>query len=108
LAFAKVQFRESARGKDGSTLAAHLNQAAKTLGGIEVDEPEIPEPLVYLWQWFLELHAGRSKMIGLGTGSLTYADLYFWASLTDTRLHNWETTTLMRLDAVWLDAVSEK
>lgn len=56
------------------TKADHLRAA-----GRKVPEPDVPVAGQYLWEWFWELHSGRSY--GFAANPITYAEIALWASL---------------------------
>jgi hypothetical protein len=73
-----------------------LIQVWKTLGRkpkeLE-DQPELPEELQYLWEWFLELRSGE--------GMLTFTEIRSWSELTKQPLLAWEVDLLRALDRIY-------
>ena len=67
----------------------------------ELDGPGLPAGMGYLWEWFLELHAGRASS-GFGPTPLTYSEMNAWAHLTGTAPTPWEVAVLKALDADWM------
>jgi hypothetical protein len=65
--------------------------------------PEPPQGLEHLWQWWLELDAGRQST-GFGMGRITWLDLYAWSSLNGLSLSPLETRLLMAMDRAYLAA----
>ncbi len=85
------------------TLREHLTSVYQQTGVLppELDEPEIPTSLAYLWQWFQELSFSRSSH-GYGHNPLSYGDMDAWARLTGRRLDPWEVQALKDVDVVFL------
>lgn len=65
--------------------------------------PPFPEPLRYLWEWFHEAAFGRSGG-GFGPAQLSWQDLRAWSEMTATDLRPWEAKTILRLDALLMEA----
>lgn len=63
------------------------------------DQPELPEELRYLWEWFWEL---RSNQI------LTFTEIHFWSQLTQKRLRGWEVELLRTLDRIYWNVLYDK
>jgi hypothetical protein len=57
----------------------------------ELQGPEIPEALEYLWGWFLEQRPGGE--------ALSYEDIDAWARLTRRRLEPHEVHAMIELDS---------
>jgi hypothetical protein len=53
------------------------------------NEPEFPECLRYVWDWYLGLFSGER---------LTYTELQNWSAVTKTPIAGWEAELLMSLD----------
>jgi hypothetical protein len=79
--------------------------------GLQVEEdeepPELPDEVAYLWQFWLELHAGRSSG-GFGVNPLSYSDIQAWSALTDEPLDPWEVRALRAVDTVYLVSFVKK
>ena len=94
----------SAMADDKSTVREHLEMAAKagsSKARRELEEPERPEALEYLWRWAQQLH-GRSGAGQFGLVPLTWTTLHDWAETTRVRLEPLEIEALMILDNVML------
>lgn len=61
----------------------------------------LPEEGFYLWQWFLELHAGRGSG-GFGPSAISYQDIKAWAELTGHAPTPWDIETIKQLDYAYL------
>jgi len=92
------------RVEEGSTQQAHLEMAAR-MGhpGAEwakrqLEEPEFPEELAYLWDWHTELSLARGEGFS-GAAALTYTDIEAWTRLMDTHPEPHEVQALLILDA---------
>jgi hypothetical protein len=55
--------------------------------------PELPQPLGYLWGWFLELSRARTE-----GQPITYPDIDAYSRLMDVRIQPWEAALIRRLD----------
>ena len=108
VAFAGHEFRLSRRMKDGSTERDHLLAAQRMLGRalLELESPPLPDWMLYLWGWFVELHQGRQA--GFGASPLAWADMWAWASLTGRRMTPWEVHCIRAVDRVWVEAASKE
>jgi len=107
VAFAGHEFRMSRRTKDGATERDHL-LAAQRQGAIipELESPELPDWLLYLWGWFIELHQGRQS--GFGASPLAWGDIWAWATLTGRSPTPWEVHCIRVIDAAWVEANASK
>jgi hypothetical protein len=71
------------------------------------EEPELSGMLVYLWEWFIELHKARAGN-GFGMNPISWAEFYSWQSMTGNRLRRWELLALRAMDNAALSTVSKK
>ena len=96
MAWAREEFRLGKPDKNGTPLRAHLQAA-----GIEEPNPQpFPDALAHVWDWFLDLHAGRPS--GMGPGPLTWEGIAAWVSLTGIRPAPWEIRAIRELDSAFL------
>jgi len=72
----------------------------------DLDGPEMPTELSYLWGWFQELGAQRSSN-GWGPNPISYSEIRAWAALSGTLIHASEVRVIVALDAIYRIAVSE-
>lgn len=63
------------------------------------EQPDLPEELRYLWEWYLEL---RSSQL------LTFSEIHFWSELTQKRLRGWEVELLRILDRIYWNVLYDK
>lgn len=63
----------------------------------ELDGPECPPPLLYLWEWFLELSAARGSG-GFGPNPISYCDIADWARLYARDPQPFEVRCLVDID----------
>lgn len=68
--------------------------AAQELAG-----PEVPEPLAYLWDWFVEMDRTRTSGVN-GPDPLTYPIIESWSRLTGRSPSPLEVETILFLDVV--------
>lgn len=69
--------------------------------------PELPGAAVYLWNWFLDLNAGRGGT-GFGPSPLSFTEINSWASLNGLRLSRFELDCIKALDLLYLTQAAEK
>jgi len=67
----------------------------------------MPEVLVYLWDWFLQLDNARGGS-GFGINPISYSEIQAWAQLLGIRPEPWEVEALKRVDAVRIRVSNEK
>lgn len=84
-------------------MRATLEQVEKTTGKRpkDLDGPECPLEMEYLWYDFLTLSRGRTSN-GFGANPLTWADVWAWLTVTRQTLTPWEVDTLIALDNAWM------
>lgn len=83
--------------ENGVSYRDHMKQAR-----VPVEDPALPLAGEHLWDWFLELDAGRSS--GFGLNPLSYSEIAAWAALSGAQPSSWEVTALKRMDAARLSA----
>jgi hypothetical protein len=110
LAHARAEFA-LAQPVDGVPLRDHLEQVvASTQGRVvppELNVPDLPSAMEYLWLWFCDLSGGRPHT-GFGPGAIPYSEITAWASLTENDPSPWDVGLLKKLDAVYLEVASSK
>ena len=62
-----------------------------------MEEPEIPEFGRYLWEWFVELHSGRSAGMA-GPDPISWRDIADWSALTGIKVLPWEVRAIRAMD----------
>ncbi|MGE4043588.1 MAG: hypothetical protein AB7F35_01950 [Acetobacteraceae bacterium] len=92
---------------DGTTRRAHLESVERQTGRrpAELDGPELPADGAHLWEWFLELCAGRGSN-GFGPNPISWLDLLAWTTLTGTITRPAEIEAIMTLDRSWISQQS--
>jgi hypothetical protein len=81
-------------------------QTGKTPAAL-AEIPEIPDALVYLWNWFCELDAARGGS-GFGINPLSYNEIKAWATLMGVQPAPWEVAAIKRIDSVRIRVANEK
>ena len=62
----------------------------------ELDQPEFPEELRYIWNWFLDVRTGES---------LTFTEISNWAALMGISILPHEVDLMKTLDrAYWMES----
>jgi hypothetical protein len=96
--------------KSGSSRRAHLRQVEKTSGKTPeelLENPELPEPVKHVWEWWYELHNARSAG-GMGQSPITYLDIQAWAKMSRQEPTPWEVQALREMDKVYMSWSREK
>jgi hypothetical protein len=78
---------------------------AKKPAALSEPEPEFPEQIAYLWDWFGEIIEGCES--GFGPAIVTWPALANWASFMRLDLEPWEARTLVRLGTTRAAVLSE-
>lgn len=68
----------------------------------ELQQPEVPKIVKYLWNWFSTLSAGRQSN-GMAANPLSWQDIKAWADLYDNAPNSWELGTLRAIEKVFLN-----
>lgn len=61
------------------------------------DQPDFPEELRYIWDWYLEMRSGEP---------LTFTEIKSWAELTQQTLLAWEVDLVRMLDKLYWRVIS--
>ncbi len=112
LLFAKEQFEYESPTDDGTSISAHVRQAAKTLGVPLEEIPGVPQlacppELVYLWVEFLEINGARGSS-GFAPATINFTELAGWMLVTGIRLMPWEVRVVRSLDTVWFEVFNAR
>lgn len=65
-----------------------------------------PIRVMYLWDWFLELHHSRS--VGFSPDPILYREVAEWAKLTNVQIRSYEVKAIMALDGAWISFNAKK
>lgn len=68
------------------------------------EEPEIPDVVAHVWDYFHELSNRRQS----GPEALTHSEVQSWSTLTGTPVSNDEVSMLLAMDDAYLRAVSNE
>jgi hypothetical protein len=60
----------------------------------------MPEPLFYVWAWFVKLHGTRSS--GMSLNPINFQEIYSFCRLYGIIMTEWEIDLVCRLDSVAL------
>jgi hypothetical protein len=71
------------------------------------NEPEIPEAIEHVWDWFWELHRTRGSGMG-GPEPITYLEIQAWNNLTENNIRDIEVEFLKLMDRLYLNFVNKK
>jgi hypothetical protein len=107
LGFAGHQFRLDVPDDSGKSMRWHLEQREFNSGKRPkgLDGPPLPDEIAYLWAWFCEMHAGRSRN-ALGPSPATHLDLLAWRQNLDIEVKPAEVRALILLGQRWMEAMS--
>ena len=72
----------------------------------ELDGPPMPPDAAHLWQWFLELNAGRTSN-GFSMNGLSAMEIESWARMSQISMDPWEFRTLRALDGCYMRIAAE-
>lgn len=70
------------------------------------DEPEIPHCLYHVWNWFWELHGGRSSGFN-GPEPILYSEINAWVNTKKILIHDFEIDIIKKMDSIYLNFVNE-
>lgn len=68
----------------------------------QLERPEFPEGVAYIWLWFCDLNSGRS-FGEFGAHPLTYMDIKAWAELMSEAPAPFEIGVIKKLDKLFLE-----
>jgi len=87
----------------------HLEHVEKTTGRrpLDLDGPDFPDLLSYIWAWFLELHGTRQQGMG-GPLAITFTEIKGWSELTQIEILPEEVELLKRLDKKYLEVIGKE
>ena len=71
----------------------------------QLDGPELPQELSYVWDRFLHL-SNRRGSNGFGVDKIKDIDLLCWSILHQTFFEEWELDAIYRLDDVFISVFS--
>lgn len=90
-------------------MAAHLASLERQTGRrVAPETPDLPFPLVHLWQWFVTELAPRRSSSGFGPNPLSYGDVEAWARFTGRTPTPMEVRVLLRLDDCFMATLRQK
>ena len=70
----------------------------------ELDGPELPTKVAYLYRWFIELNKARSYGMN-GPNPIGYKEIQSWAEMTKRKLSSFEVMALKEIDLTILTTV---
>jgi len=62
--------------------------------------PELPESLLYVWDWFIRLNNTRQS--GMAMSPITYQEILAFCTLYEIKMCEWELDLIKLLDRVAL------
>lgn len=103
LAHARHEFWLNSTDRQGVTVSDHYLQLGREA---DLEGPDFPDVVGYLWDYFMELHAAR-PVGAMGAGPLTFEGIKAWSDLTHRELSPWEVKALKDIDAIWLETQAD-
>lgn len=93
---------------DGLTLETHLTSHWKQSGQMpeQLNVPDIPYELIYVWDWWVELN--RTRPVGMDIGALNYTEIANWATLLKIGITAFEVRCIMALDSAYMRVRGEQ
>lgn len=82
-------------------LEAAARQLGKTIQELE-DLIDLPESMMYVWKYFIELHNARS--LGNGISPISYSDIQAYFNLYSIIPMEWEIQVIKQLDNIAMQA----
>ena len=94
---------------DGSTLKQNLENVYRMTGKKppELEIEPIPDCLVHVWHWFLQLNSQRTSK-GFGVNPITNQDMWFFFQLEGIEPESWELDLIRKFDQVALQSYSKQ
>jgi hypothetical protein len=111
-----VEFRKSRPTSDGSTEGEQFESAARQLKALGMDKaaalaspqgPSFPEPLDYLWSWFIQHSMGMASG-GMSYPVITWEGLQAWSWLMQIELEPWEAAVMVTLSVTRANVHAER
>lgn len=89
--------------EDGKSIRDHYMAAWRLTGNRpdELNQPEFNHVVLYIWEWFIELHMVRGST-GFGPCTINYNEIYAWSKLFGITLRNWEIRALCLIDKAYI------
>lgn len=95
---------QTVKGSDETTRAILESLASQGQVIQELEEKNaIPELLVYIWMWFVELSNERGSN-GFGANPITSSGIRDWVWATGNNPAKWEIAVIKKLDRIWLES----
>jgi len=101
--FAEHEFELNQVDQNGIALRDHLEQVERQTGvrPKELDGPEFPYLLEYIWSAFLSLNSLRT--VGMnGPNPISLVEIKYWSELTENPLSAFDVELIKRLDNAYI------
>jgi hypothetical protein len=114
--WAEIEFKKSRPTADGSTEGEQFESAARQLTALGMTKaaalaspqgPPFPEPLDYLWAWFVQHSMGMAGG-GMSYPVITWEGLHAWSTAMRIDLDPWEAAVMVTLSVVRANVHAEK
>lgn len=71
------------------------------------ETPEIPFYLTHVWDWFWQIHRGRTYGMS-GPNPLTWPDIKAWKEVLNIQIHPLEVELIKEIDSTYLEYLANK
>ena len=71
------------------------------------EAPEIPFYLTHVWDWFWQIHKGRTYGMS-GPNPLTWTDIESWRNILDIQINPLEVELIKEIDSAYLEYLAKK
>jgi hypothetical protein len=103
LDYARAVFELSKTDDKGISNFEHLSQVEQQTGITprELEVPEIPPIIEYIWEVFIEVSSGRSAGLS-GPSPISHQEIHSWSILTGITLTSFEVNLLKKIDSIYV------
>jgi hypothetical protein len=114
--WATVEFKKGRTTSDGSTEGEQFDSAARQFAALGMtkaaamaspESPPFPEPLEYIWVWFLQHSMGMASG-GMSYPVITWEGLAAWSLQMRIEIEPWEAEVMMSLSCARANVHAEK
>jgi len=102
--YAENHFNLNSEMQGGVKLRDHYEQYEKSTGKTpeELEDDFLSYDLLYIWNWFLELHSTRTNN-GFGASPISYLEIGSWVMLNEIFINGFEVKAIKEIDRVYLE-----
>ena len=95
--------------KNGVSEREHLEEVERQIGQtpIELQGPEFPELMEFVWSAFLSLNAARGQGYS-GPMPISFSEISAWKELTGNQLSTWEVEAIKKIDSLYVRIINDR